>query len=186
MVLLGQSGIPTADQLVFYSGRQLTELKETLEVGPSFPNAVSRTDASFAQSYGVKQDDMLLVRQKSQVPQATPSVAGRCVFLVASARIRKLTLRTGTSKRSQRRCVARSSGTHSSWHNCVPFVFLLYQARPQSKRISITESARTRRGGRVEPDPVPRAADPVQRDAKLGQAPAATRGRAAQLGPVQH
>ena len=38
-----RSGIPTADQLVFYSGRQLTELKETLEVGPFFPNAVSRT-----------------------------------------------------------------------------------------------------------------------------------------------
>ncbi|KAL8281415.1 hypothetical protein RQP46_006099 [Phenoliferia psychrophenolica] len=61
-LLEAESGIPTADQLVFYSGRQLTGLKETLE------------------SYGVQQDDMLLVRQKSQAPQpAATSVAGRNV-----------------------------------------------------------------------------------------------------------
>lgn len=53
-----QSGIPTADQTLFYSGRPLTGPTATLT------------------SFGINEDDMLLVQRKR--PTAGPSeVAGR-------------------------------------------------------------------------------------------------------------
>ncbi|GAA6029986.1 hypothetical protein JCM8097_009202 [Rhodosporidiobolus ruineniae] len=51
-LLEADSGIPVDDQLLFFSGRQLTGLKDSLE------------------SYGVKENDMLLLRQKSNDPNA--------------------------------------------------------------------------------------------------------------------
>ncbi|GAA5826189.1 hypothetical protein JCM11251_007200 [Rhodosporidiobolus azoricus] len=59
-LLEAESGIPVDDQLLFFSGRQLTVLKDSLE------------------SYGVKANDMLLLRQKSNDPASSP-VAGRNV-----------------------------------------------------------------------------------------------------------
>ncbi|GAA6015574.1 hypothetical protein JCM10207_008132 [Rhodosporidiobolus poonsookiae] len=60
-LLEADSGIPVDDQLLFFSGRQLTATKDSLE------------------SYGVKANDMLLLRQKSNDPSASPAVAGRNV-----------------------------------------------------------------------------------------------------------
>ncbi|SCV72684.1 BQ2448_4221 [Microbotryum intermedium] len=56
-----QSNVPTADQLLFFSGRQLLGDKDSLA------------------SYDIKEDDMLLLRRKSNEPAAGPSVAGRNV-----------------------------------------------------------------------------------------------------------
>ncbi|KAM0746063.1 hypothetical protein T439DRAFT_143404 [Meredithblackwellia eburnea MCA 4105] len=59
-LLEAESGIPTADQLLFYSGRQLIATQETLE------------------SLGVQKGDLLLLRQKTAAPPAQPqSDAGR-------------------------------------------------------------------------------------------------------------
>ncbi|GEM09332.1 DNA damage-inducible v-SNARE binding protein Ddi1 [Rhodotorula toruloides] len=60
-LLEADSSIPVDDQLVFHNGRQLTVLKDSLD------------------SYGVKENDMLLLRQKSNDPSASQQahVAGR-------------------------------------------------------------------------------------------------------------
>ncbi|SGY66837.1 BQ5605_C004g02711 [Microbotryum silenes-dioicae] len=60
-LLEAESNVPTADQLLFFSGRQLLGDKDSLA------------------SYDIKEDDMLLVRRKSNEPAAAPSVAGRNV-----------------------------------------------------------------------------------------------------------
>ncbi|GAA6011339.1 hypothetical protein JCM11491_002750 [Sporobolomyces phaffii] len=66
-LLEADSGIATAEQLLFFSGRQLTNPKDSLE------------------SYGIKSGDMLLLRQKSnpasgsRAGQAPAPVAGRNV-----------------------------------------------------------------------------------------------------------
>ncbi|GAA5954923.1 hypothetical protein JCM3765_007814 [Sporobolomyces pararoseus] len=65
-LLEADSGIAVDDQLLFFSGRQLTNPKDSLE------------------SYGIKSGDMLLLRQKSNEPSAlrggqAPPVAGRNV-----------------------------------------------------------------------------------------------------------
>ncbi|GAA5822988.1 hypothetical protein JCM5353_007844 [Sporobolomyces roseus] len=64
-LLEADSGIPVADQLLFFSGRQLTNQKDSLE------------------SYGIKSGDMLLLRQKSSEPSnasgSSQGVAGRNV-----------------------------------------------------------------------------------------------------------
>ncbi|BGP37231.1 DNA damage-inducible protein 1 [Rhodotorula kratochvilovae] len=57
-LLEADSNIPASDQLIFFNGRQLTTLKDSLE------------------SYGVKAGDLLLLRQKSNDP-ASEAVAGR-------------------------------------------------------------------------------------------------------------
>ncbi|GAA6047960.1 hypothetical protein JCM3770_006444 [Rhodotorula araucariae] len=57
-LLEADSNIPASDQLLFFNGRQLTQLKDSLE------------------SYGVKAGDLLLLRQKSNDP-ASEAVAGR-------------------------------------------------------------------------------------------------------------
>ncbi|GAA5936836.1 hypothetical protein JCM3775_002721 [Rhodotorula graminis] len=59
-LLEADSNIPASDQLIFFNGRQLTGLKDSLE------------------SCGVKADDLLLLRQKSKDP-STEAVAGRNV-----------------------------------------------------------------------------------------------------------
>ncbi|GAA5854450.1 hypothetical protein JCM9279_006608 [Rhodotorula babjevae] len=59
-LLEADSNIPATDQLIFFNGRQLTGLKDSLE------------------SCGVKADDLLLLRQKSKDP-STEAVAGRNV-----------------------------------------------------------------------------------------------------------
>ncbi|BGO88867.1 hypothetical protein NBRC10512_002223 [Rhodotorula toruloides] len=60
-LLEADSSIPVDDQLVFHNGRQLTGLKDSLD------------------SYGVKENDMLLLRQKSNDPASSQQahVAGR-------------------------------------------------------------------------------------------------------------
>ncbi|GAA5976776.1 hypothetical protein JCM5350_007244 [Sporobolomyces pararoseus] len=65
-LLEADSGIAVDDQLLFFSGRQLTNPKDSLE------------------SYGIKSGDMLLLRQKSNEPNNSrggqaPPVAGRNV-----------------------------------------------------------------------------------------------------------
>ncbi|GAA5943256.1 Ddi1p [Sporobolomyces koalae] len=64
-LLEADSGIPTGEQLLFFSGRQLTNPSDSLE------------------SYGIKSGDMLLLRQKStassSTPRSQPPVAGRNV-----------------------------------------------------------------------------------------------------------
>ncbi|KAI5476471.1 DNA damage-inducible v-SNARE binding protein Ddi1 [Pseudohyphozyma bogoriensis] len=60
-LLEAESGIPTEDQLLFYSGKQITGNDSTLA------------------SYNVQPDDMLLLRQKSNAPAASGSVAGRSI-----------------------------------------------------------------------------------------------------------
>ncbi|SCZ92699.1 BZ3500_MvSof-1268-A1-R1_Chr5-2g08117 [Microbotryum saponariae] len=60
-LLEAESNVPTADQLLFFSGRQLLGDKDSLA------------------SYDIKEDDMLLLRRKSNEPAAAPSVAGRNV-----------------------------------------------------------------------------------------------------------
>lgn len=57
-LLEADSGIAVGDQLLFFSGRQLTNPKESLE------------------SYGIKSGDMLLLRAKSREPQASTSSRG--------------------------------------------------------------------------------------------------------------
>ncbi|GAA5974133.1 hypothetical protein JCM11641_003456 [Rhodosporidiobolus odoratus] len=58
-LLEADSGIPVDDQLLFFSGRQLNSMKGSLE------------------SSGVKANDMLLLRQKSNDPSSGANVAGR-------------------------------------------------------------------------------------------------------------
>ncbi|BGP53168.1 hypothetical protein JCM8202_003683 [Rhodotorula sphaerocarpa] len=60
-LLEADSNVPVDDQLLFYNGRHLTGLKESLE------------------SCGVQAHDMLLLRQKSTDPNASAPVAGRNV-----------------------------------------------------------------------------------------------------------
>lgn len=78
-LLEADSGVPVNDQMLFFSGRQLTNPKDTLAVRviQLLPHEHRLTLP--LQSYGVNANDMLLLRQKSNDPGTSAVAGGRCV-----------------------------------------------------------------------------------------------------------